>query len=107
MSDALVVALLGAIASGFGGAGFWAWLQSRRTTSGQVITTPAEILWQQMQQLLTSTQERADKAEAQRDKLIEQRDKLLEGYTETSATLASINVSLRRLLELAQIQDRL
>ena len=105
MSDAVLVAIITAAATGFGSAGLWAFLTTRRTSSGQVVTTPAEILWQQMQQLLTSTQARADKAEEQRDRLIEQRDKLLEGYTAISSTLASINLSLQRLLELAPNQD--
>jgi hypothetical protein len=98
VSNAVLVALITAAATGFGSAGLWAFLTSRRTSSGQVITTPAEVLWQQMQQLVTSTQARADKAE-------EQRDALLAGYTAISATLSSINSSLQRLLELAPNQE--
>lgn len=46
-----------------------------------------------MQTLLATYQERLDKAETQRDKL-------LDGYSQIAPTLASIDASLRKLLEL-------
>ena len=91
MSTALIAAVAsigGALASG----GLWGFLISRRTASGQVATTPAETLWLQMQSILTSALARADKAE-------EQRDKLLDGYAQIAPTLASIDSSLRKLLD--------
>jgi hypothetical protein len=88
---ATVLAVAGAV---LGGGGLWAYLQSRRTYSGQVATTPAEILWQQNQQFLAAVQ-------AERDKAVEQRDKLLDTVGTIGPTLASINLSLQKLLELS------
>ena len=86
---AAVLATAGAL---LGGGGGWAWLQSRRLNSGRITTTPAEILWQQNQQFLSAIQ-------AERDKAVEQRDKLLDSVGTIGPTLASIDLSLRKLLE--------
>jgi crotonobetainyl-CoA:carnitine CoA-transferase CaiB-like acyl-CoA transferase len=93
MSVAITAAIT-AVATVLASGGLWAYLQARRTGSGRVITTPAETLWQQMQQMLTGTQARLDKTE-------EQRDKLLDTVGAIQPTLASIDSSLRQLLELA------
>jgi hypothetical protein len=90
VSDAVIIAVVAAL-GGAGSAGFWAWLTARRNTSGQVSTTPAEILWQQTQQMLTAIQ-------GERDKAVEQRDKLLDTVGTIGPTLASIDSSLRTLL---------
>jgi hypothetical protein len=94
MSGATIATILGTAAAVLGGGGLWAYLQTRRTNSGQVVTTPAEILWQQNQQFLAAIQ-------AERDKAVDQRDKLLDGYQQLGPTLASIDSSLRKLLELS------
>jgi hypothetical protein len=94
MTSATIATVLATAGALLGGGGLWAWLQSRRLNSGQVITTPAEILWQQNQQFLAAIQ-------AERDKAVEQRDKLLDTVGTISPTLASINSSLQKLLELS------
>lgn len=92
MSGATIAAVLATLGTVLGGGGVFAWLQARRLNSGRITTTPAEILWQQNQQFLTTVQ-------ADRDKAVDQRDKLLDGYAAIGTTLASIDLSLRKLLE--------
>jgi hypothetical protein len=92
MSGATVAAILATFGAVLGGGGVFAWLQARRLNSGRITTTPAEILWQQNQQFLAAIQ-------ADRDRAVDQRDKLLDGYAAIGPTLASIDLSLRKLLE--------
>lgn len=100
MDGTVVVTLVTGLCTVVASGGLWTWLQSRRTNSGQVATTPAETLWAQMQAMQAATLDQLTKTQDQRDKLIEQRDTLLAGITELPTALASIDSSLKRLLEL-------
>jgi hypothetical protein len=97
-TDALtpLITALGVI---LGGSGLWAWIASRReqadrrrSQSGTVGTSQADVLWATMQSMLQMSEARAVKAEDQRDKLIDQ-------YQQIRPILEAINEGLRELTE--------
>ncbi len=77
--------------------GLTAWLTVRRTASGRIGTSAADVLWEQAQAM------RAELV-SQRDKAIEQRDRLIESQSgAVIPALTAMNESLRTIL--ARLED--
>ena len=91
---ALVAAVAGLVSAVLGST--VTYLVSRRTNSGNVNTSPAEVIFAQLQQMYTSTEARAERAEGQRDKLIDSQG------TSVAPALEEINRGLSQMLMLIE-----
>jgi parvulin-like peptidyl-prolyl isomerase len=84
------VAGAASVALGALSAGVSTYLVNRRNQSGTTRTSQADVLWAQMQMLLTVTQGRLDKAE-------EQRDRLIESYQVVGPALEAVNAAIEHM----------
>lgn len=97
----LAVIIPVAIAAGTGLASF---LTSRRTASGVIRTSDADVLWNQSQKMMEALQRDKDRAEDQRDRLLDlQEHQIMPALEALSATQQHV---LGLLTELVGLREK-
>jgi Na+/glutamate symporter len=98
ISDATAVIGLLITIGGIAGGYLIKYLLQRRSTTGKVTNSAADILWSQAQQMREMLLAEKQRTEEQLDKVAEQRDRLLDSHaTQILPTLAAVNESLEQI----------